>query len=707
MSWTSFGFVPRRAQRTARRLQLERLELRANLSSIAGFAEEAAPRSLRGLGDASALLIPTGETPVHFFLDARHTPSENELGYFFVDGPDGRITKRVDDDPDGQPILGSDGLPQFVRPGDPDYADYALADANSEVIFAGDEVADGGATDTILDVLGDHYIAFYLVRDGSSDAWRSASDDEQSDVWFSVARANADQSEHFQRTNRSEADYRRDVMQYRVEESRLGSSRAPLPRADFDDLVFSVNIVPFVTGDDYSVFNAGENFDGDPQPLKINTSDDRVNRGLGLLWNDKSFRNQSLQVDAIRLDEDSDWLELPVGAARSQGITLDDPSLHGVVTVYANGGLRFVPEAQDDYWHPAADDSEPEPVYFQYRATDGLDSYDAWVSFSHGYYHQGGTPDRQHAGQRMYLLAGGGDSDLFADAATTFFTEGSARQDIVLIGQGVELKDWVEQVYGGFAQGQARSATSLSITTRDQANDPRISKLVDGADALWFGGGAQSFYQNVWKGTRTFTAIAGAAAGATAIGGTSAGLAILGHFAYIDLPWDSIKSRYATLDPFDDRINMVRQGRGQLPFADLSNTPSAPLFRIVTDTHFAVRDRMGRLLAFMNKSPTLGLYGLGVEEDSAVLVQAVGNDWLWGVYGAGSAYFVMPSNGVTGPRYSDHGRLTMGPVAVLKLEPTGAAGAQFLSVIKGTTPSYHVRVYAGITFTGENGESMY
>lgn len=690
-----------------RRLALESLEARVNPSGFAAAAVQGwFPAKSSGLGASSAMLIPTGETPVHFFLDAQHTTSANELGYFFVDGPDGRITRREDNDPDGAPILGGDGLPQFIRPDDPDYIDYALSDPNSEVIFSAEETG-LGPTDTILDVLGDHYIAFYIVRDGTTEQWREADDADQPHVWLSIGRANEDGFDHFQRTSRFERDYRPDVLQYRVEESPLSSNRVGLQRADFDDLVFSVNVVPFVTGDDYSVFNAGANFDGDPQPLRIDTPDDRQNRGLGLLGNDKSFRKQSLQVDAIRIDEDSDWTPVPGGAAKRTGVTLTDASLHGTVTVYADGGLRFVPDVSDPYWHPAADDAEPEPVYFQYRATDGLDTYDAWVSFTHGYYRQGGQPDQLHTGQKMYLLAGGGDSDQFAEAAAKFFTEGSSRSDVVLVGQGVELKDWAEQVYSEFTQGEARSVTSLSITTRDQANDPRIASILRGADALWFGGGAQSYYQNVWRGTRTFTEIAVAAASSTAIGGTSAGLAILGQYAYVDLPWDSVKSRYATLEPHNYRVNVVRQEWGQLPFAGLSNSPSDPLYGIVTDTHFAVRDRMGRLLAFATKPRPTTLFGLGVEESSAVLVESAGNDWLWSVYGEGSAYFVAPGVGAAAARYTDGGRLTYGPVAVHKLEPTGAAGVRLLSAIKAATPSYHVQSYAGIAFSTDNGGSMY
>ena len=58
----------------------------------------------------------------NFRLDHLDTTFQNELGYYFVDGPDGRITLREDGDPSAAPILNSQGQPQFVRPGDPGYA---------------------------------------------------------------------------------------------------------------------------------------------------------------------------------------------------------------------------------------------------------------------------------------------------------------------------------------------------------------------------------------------------------------------------------------------------------------------------------------------------------------------------------------------------------------------------------------------------------
>ncbi|MFM9067866.1 MAG: cyanophycinase, partial [Planctomycetota bacterium] len=267
--------------------------------------------------------------------------------------------------------------------------------------------------------------------------------------------------------------------------------------------------------------------------------------------------------------------------------------------------------------------------------------------------------------------------------------------------------DWVDQVYTEFTNSQARSVTSLNITLRDQANDPRIVRYVNGADALWFGGGAQSAYQQIWRGTRLMNAIASAAAGPVAIGGTSAGLAILGQMAYIDRPWDSVKSRFATNEPRDPRIQVVPQP-GRLPFGALSKTAESPLWNIITDSHFSGRNRMGRLATFMTKLTSPTRMGVGVDEDTGLLIEkAAGGDWSWSVYGLGSVYVVTPSSSQVVPIYQDSGRLTYGPLNVVKLPSTGAAGALNRSTITSMAPSYRINVKTGSVYTTENGGSLY
>ena len=91
-----------------RSLRVEALEAR-QLFAIAPFAP---------LGNKSTMLVPGFESPVHFTVDTANTTSKNTLGYFYVDGADGRLTQRQSPDIDSPPLLDSKGSPRFLLPGD-------------------------------------------------------------------------------------------------------------------------------------------------------------------------------------------------------------------------------------------------------------------------------------------------------------------------------------------------------------------------------------------------------------------------------------------------------------------------------------------------------------------------------------------------------------------------------------------------------------
>jgi cyanophycinase len=661
---------------------------------------------------SGTLLVPSGDMQVHFFADSQNTPYQDELGYFYVDGPDGRITLRQGDDPTGAPLLDASGNPQYVRPGDAGYAQAALGANNSHVVFAQGQVPNPGTGDTIVGVADDLYIGFYLVQNDTTQDWRDAATGSQPDVWFSFTAANADGAAHIVPTTPHDPSYRANLVQYKVDDtsSLLPNSGGLAGDNNFDDFVFSANIIPLASEDDYSVFNSGSSFNGKPVGFNIDSPTDTVNRGLGLLWNDGDFRPQpQLVVSAIAVDSNNPhWM--PVTDATGQkGTTLSASKLHGSVTVFANGGIVFTPDPLDSYWNTSASSNEPNPVIIDYQLSDGIDTATGVITVSHGYYHLGGAVDSQHTGKPMYLLAGGGNRDRFADGETRFFTNGAAGGDIVLIAQGAEQKNWVKQVYADFVGGKSRSVTGLNITTRDQANDPRIVKIVNGADALWLGGGAQSYYKTIWSNTNLYSALAHAASSSSvAIGGTSAGMAILGQAAYVDIPWDSVQSTFAPERPFDARVNVVTQAAGGLPFGGLSDSPDDPLAGIVTDTHFSVRDRMARMITFAARSKTIGV---GVDQDTALLIEKSGNDWLWSVYGDGNVYVVGQSSGGSlqpvSSTLADNGRLTTNTLSVIRLPATGIAGAMLQSAIFAMPATYHIKVSAGTAWTADNGGSLY
>src|SRR5690606_20640071 len=137
------------------------------------------------------------------------------------------------------------------------------------------------------------------------------------------------------------------------------------------------------------------------------------------------------------------------------------------------------------------------------------------------------------------------------------------------------------------------------------------------ADGIFIAGGDQSRYIRYWKGTPVEAALEAHVRAGNPLGGTSAGLAILGEFVYGAMDGASQTSPRALADPLGDG-NTIETG-----FLDI------PALRgVITDTHFRERNRLGRLLAFVAKAETLSggrpVLGLGVDEDAALAVEADG-----------------------------------------------------------------------------------
>src|SRR5690606_5420624 len=137
------------------------------------------------------------------------------------------------------------------------------------------------------------------------------------------------------------------------------------------------------------------------------------------------------------------------------------------------------------------------------------------------------------------------------------------------------------------------------------------------ADGIFIAGGDQSRYIRYWKGTPVEAALEAHVRAGKPLGGTSAGLAILGEFVYGAMDGASQTSPRALADPLGDG-NTIETG-----FLDI-----AALRGVITDTHFRERNRLGRLLAFVAKAETLSggrpVLGLGVDGDAALAVDGDG-----------------------------------------------------------------------------------
>ena len=302
---------------------------------------------------------------------------------------------------------------------------------------------------------------------------------------------------------------------------------------------------------------------------------------------------------------------------------------------------------------------------------------------SYQYFRMGQKTDLQTTPVAGIALLGGG-SDI--DEAFRWLCEKADGGDfLVLRARGGDD-------YNSYINGLCKlnSVATLIIPDRDSAQDPAVAEIIRHAEAVFIGGGDQARYVNFWRGTPVQDAINENIASGKPIGGTSAGLAILGEFSYgalNDPPDDSsLTSADALRDPFFARITLVRDF---LKVPLLQNT--------ITDSHFAKRDRLGRSLVFlariMHDSWSKNPREIAVDEKSAVLVEADGKAR---VVGSGKgAYFLRPSEARTVCQKGVP--LTLREIAVYKAPSTahfdlvrwtGEGGLTYkLSVEQGTVQS--------------------
>ena len=169
------------------------------------------------------------------------------------------------------------------------------------------------------------------------------------------------------------------------------------------------------------------------------------------------------------------------------------------------------------------------------------------------------------------------------------------------------LKDW----------GPVVSAETITFHNREASSDPRVVDALKNADGIFLAGGDQANYIKYWKGTPVQDALNAHVRAHRPIGGSSAGLAVLGRYAYTALDGGSMESRVALANPYDG--GMTLEG-------DFLHCPG--LEHVITDTHFGARSRLGRLITFIARirhdDAAADIYGIGVDEASALLVDDKG-----------------------------------------------------------------------------------
>jgi cyanophycinase len=239
-----------------------------------------------------------------------------------------------------------------------------------------------------------------------------------------------------------------------------------------------------------------------------------------------------------------------------------------------------------------------------------------------------GNPSNAHVTTTSGFMLEGGAEDL--DAAWAWFLGRAGYGDIVVICATCtdEYNPYVPTIHA------VDSVQTLKITKRRAADDPFVVASVEGADGIFFAGGDQSDYVRIWKDSPVSSAVSDVIARGGAVGGISAGLAILGQFVFA-AEKNTITSAKALADCFDMKITLER---------DMVAIPS--LASTITDSHFSQRARMGRLLTFMARTIrdgwTADVKGIGIDESTAALLEPSGSA---SVIGQGDASFVRMGRG--------------------------------------------------------------
>ena len=206
---------------------------------------------------------------------------------------------------------------------------------------------------------------------------------------------------------------------------------------------------------------------------------------------------------------------------------------------------------------------------------------------------------------------------------------------VVLTAQSADFDYDPHHIYG---VAPFNSVQLISLPRPSTRADLRRAALIIGkAEAVLFDGGSQARYA-AWAGSPLMAAVRHVYRRGGVVGGTSAGLAILGQY-FFNSSKGTIVSTKALANPYSPGVTFTRN---MLKFP--------PLAGWITDTHFDTRNRFGRLTVFMARQIADGavpygrrkIYGVGVGEENAVVVDKAGKaKLLFSSSHSGAAYFIV------------------------------------------------------------------
>lgn len=171
------------------------------------------------------------------------------------------------------------------------------------------------------------------------------------------------------------------------------------------------------------------------------------------------------------------------------------------------------------------------------------------------------------------------------------------------------------------------------------SNDSYIHQKIKQAEAIWLAGGDQWKYVSYWRNTPIDRLInEGIKNRNIAIGGTSAGMAVMGGY-YYSAENNSVTSTEALENPYNRNVT-VDSAR----FIE-----NEWLSKVVTDTHYSNRDRKGRHVTFLARILVdygVKAKGIACDEKIAVCIDTNGLSTVYGDFpqSENKAYFIQVNN---------------------------------------------------------------
>lgn len=249
------------------------------------------------------------------------------------------------------------------------------------------------------------------------------------------------------------------------------------------------------------------------------------------------------------------------------------------------------------------------------------------------------------------MIIGGAEDKLRKRTILTEFVEASGGPDarIAVIATASSLGPEVVEVYDAlFRKLGAAEVVSVRPQSREDAHDPDLVAELEKATGVFMTGGNQLKLSAVVCGTPFGDALVAAHQRGVVVAGTSAGASIQSsHMVAFGGPGSTPKQR----------MTQVAAGLGLLRSS-------------VIDQHFDQRNRYGRLLMIVSQSPSL--LGIGVDEDTAAVVEEHDGHEVMRVVGRGAVTVLDPARVVTNAYEAKRSSPLLASGVVLHVLPAGS-----------------------------------